>query len=57
MICKELRALLEARCPHRANFFTASRGVGVRGIPLLDQLSKLGNPLIYEREPAPAARF
>src|SRR5262245_50435449 len=23
MIRKELRALLEARCPHRANFFTA----------------------------------
>src|SRR5262245_13401458 len=25
MIRKELRALLEARCPHRANFFTAPR--------------------------------
>jgi hypothetical protein len=24
--CKELRALLEARCPHRANFFHSSRG-------------------------------
>src|SRR5262245_45566368 len=28
MIRKELRALLEARCPHRANFFTAPLSKG-----------------------------
>jgi hypothetical protein len=33
MMRKELAALLEARCPHRANFFTASGTPQVLSFP------------------------
>src|SRR5262245_27782622 len=43
MIRKELRALLEARCPHRANFFTAPlRGRGFSEEEPFNRESKIG---------------
>src|SRR5262245_1926413 len=53
LIRRELQPLLEARCPHRANFFTAPRGRGVRGEGA--STSWLLSPVF--RNPQPALSF